>query len=52
MSWEELLQASLASDVPQGGIDLRFRHDEREGSIEGLGFSRRVEDPSRLVEYI
>src|SRR5439155_13728252 len=30
--------------MPQGGIDLRFRHDEREGWIEGLGFSRRVEE--------
>lgn len=50
MSGEEFLEPSLAGHLPERGIDVGFRHDEREGSIECLGFRGRREDLSCFVE--
>ena len=38
MSPKELLEASFGRHLPERDIDVGFGHDEREGSIERLGF--------------
>jgi hypothetical protein len=50
MSPEELLEPSRTCRTPERGVDLGFGHDERQRTIERLGFGRRVEDLSRFVE--
>src|SRR5207249_11790849 len=50
ISAEDLLEPPLSSDDPKRGVDIGLGHDQRQGTIEGLGIGARREDLLRPIE--